>query len=88
MPRLTESKPKYRHHKATGQAVVTIAGKDHYLGPWRSKASRREYDRLTGEWLAAGRPSHPVGSPDEITVAELRPPSKSATSKINRWFAR
>jgi hypothetical protein len=25
--------PKYRKHKASGQAVVTLAGRDHYLGP-------------------------------------------------------
>ena len=24
--------PKYRRHKPTGQAVVTLCGKDHYLG--------------------------------------------------------
>jgi hypothetical protein len=46
--------PTYRHHKPTNQAVVTLNGKDHYLGRWNSKASRGEYDRLIGEWLAAG----------------------------------
>ena len=30
-------------------------GKDHYLGPWKFKASIAEYDRLIGEWLANGR---------------------------------
>lgn len=47
--------PKYRRHKASGQAVVTLNGVDHYLGPYRSAASRLEYDRLVSEWLAAGR---------------------------------
>ncbi len=56
MPRLTNSVPKYCRHKASGQAVVTIQGRDHYLGPWKSKASHLEYDRLIGEWIAAGRP--------------------------------
>ena len=55
MPRLTKSVPAYRRHKASGQAVVTLDGRDHYLGPWQSKASQVEYDRLTGEWLANGR---------------------------------
>jgi|RhiMetdeSRZDD1v2_1073273.scaffolds.fasta_scaffold1218420_2 hypothetical protein len=41
MPRLTAATPKYRLHRASGQAVVTIAGKDHYLGPW--KANQVEY---------------------------------------------
>ncbi len=64
------STPKYRRHRPTGQAVVTIAGKDHYLGPWKTKASLLEYDRLIGEWLAAGRPTMPIGASD-LTVAEL-----------------
>ena len=55
MPRLVDSVPKYRLHRASGQAIVSIAGKDHYLGPWRSKASRIEYDRIVGEWIANGR---------------------------------
>src|SRR5262249_48542566 len=68
---LTASTPKYRHHKASGQALVTIAGRDHYLGPWKSSASKAEYDRLIGEWLAAGRPVAPVGQPHQITVIEV-----------------
>ncbi len=71
MPKLTKSVPKYRHHKATGQAVVTIQGRDHYLGPWRSTASKLEYDRLIGEWLAAGRPQAASKTECDITVAEL-----------------
>src|SRR3990167_6392065 len=31
MPRLTNATPKYRKHRASGQAVVTLNGKDHYL---------------------------------------------------------
>ena len=53
--------PTYRHHKPTGQAVVTLNGEDIYLGKWNSKTSRAEYDRLIGEWLAAGRHAHPSG---------------------------
>lgn len=55
MPRLTRSLPKYRRHKASGQAVVTLGGRDFYLGPHGSKASTREYDRLVAEWLTRGR---------------------------------
>ncbi|MHB8953853.1 MAG: tyrosine-type recombinase/integrase [Pirellulaceae bacterium] len=55
MPRLTKSLPKYRKHRASGQAVVTLNGKDHYLGPHGTKASRLEYDRLVGEWAQNGR---------------------------------
>jgi integrase len=49
--------PKYRHHKPSGQAVVTLGGHDHYLGRWQTPESRAEYDRLIAEWLAAGRSS-------------------------------
>ena len=58
MPQLSRATPRYRCHKASGQAIVTLGGVDHYLGRWNSKASKAEYDRLVGEWLAAGRPSH------------------------------
>lgn len=70
MPRLAHSVPKYRRHRASGQAVVTLNGRDHYLGPHGTRASRMEYDRLIGEWLAAGR--HPAGpNRSELTIAEL-----------------
>ncbi|HVU88492.1 MAG TPA: site-specific integrase [Pirellulales bacterium] len=72
MPRTAgESTPKYRKHKATAQAVVTISGRDHYLGPYGSKASRVEYDRLIGEWLAAGRRAVAVSDSNDLTVTEL-----------------
>ena len=55
MPRLSKSLPKYRKHKASGQAVVSFSGQDHYLGPHGTKTSKLEYDRLIAEWLANGR---------------------------------
>ena len=71
MPRLTLSNPSYRKHKASGQAVVTIDGRDVYLGSHGSKASRAEYDRVIGEWLTNGRrlPSEKVTN--DLTVLEL-----------------
>lgn len=71
MPKLVAALPKYRRHKASGQAVVTIAGKDHYLGPWQSAASKAEYDRLISEWLASGRPSTRPTPEREYMVSEL-----------------
>ncbi len=69
MPKLLHVAPKYRPHKPSGQAVVTLDGRHHYLGSWRSKASKAEYDRLTGEWLADGRRlSHEASDP---SIAEL-----------------
>jgi integrase len=62
--------PSLRHHKARGLAVVTLGGKDFYCGKFGSRASRREYDRVVGEWLAAGRPQV-AGGPQRLTMAEL-----------------
>lgn len=62
--------PSLRHHKARGLAVVTLGGKDFYCGTFGSPESLREYDRLVGEWLAAGRPQC-VGSTGHLTIAEL-----------------
>jgi integrase len=70
MPSLINAVPKYRKHKGSGQAVVTIGGVDHYLGPHGSKASRIQYDRLVGEWISAGRPASIAGAAD-LTIAEL-----------------
>ncbi len=55
MPRLIRATPKYCHHGASGQAVVTIQGRDYYLGPHGTKASKIECDRLVGECLAHSR---------------------------------
>src|SRR4051812_29019324 len=55
MPRLTNRNPSYRRHRASGQAVVTLNGQDVYLGPHGTAASKREYDRVIGEWLARRR---------------------------------
>jgi integrase len=55
MPRLTRSIPAYRKHRASGQAVVTLGYRDFYLGPYGTKVSRNEYDRIVGEWLRQGR---------------------------------
>ena len=56
MPKLTRKHPSYRLHKPSGQAIVTLDGKDIYLGPHGTQVSRSEYDRLIGEWLSHGPP--------------------------------
>ncbi len=64
--------PSYRLHKPSGQAVVTIRGRDHYLGPFGSGPSRTEYDRLIAEYLAGQTTGHAhCGTPADLTVAEL-----------------
>jgi hypothetical protein len=55
MPRSTESLPKYRRHKTSGQAIVELSDRRFNLGPHGTKAPRLQYDRLIGEWLQHGR---------------------------------
>jgi integrase len=71
MPRLGNRVPAYRKHKQSGQAIVTISGRDHLLGPHGTKVSKQEYDRLITEWLSSGR-SPSFGAPEHaITITEL-----------------
>ena len=63
--------PRYRKHRKSGQALVTIRGKDHYLGPHDTKASKTLYDRLIAEYLAGGRPGATDEEDDRLTVNEL-----------------
>ena len=70
MPRLKNADPRYRLHRASGQAIVTIGGRDHYLGKHGSQESKAKYHRLIGEWNVQGRPS---------TVVDPRQPSIGLT---------
>jgi integrase len=80
----TSRPPKYRLHKATGKAVVTIRlpdGRRHavYLGPYGSDASRREYARgLAGT-------GSPVANP---MVAEPARPAAPTVSELLLQFKR
>jgi integrase len=51
MPRAPRQ-PAYRLHKARNCAVVTIGGKNRYLGPYDSPQSHQQYARLIAEWKA------------------------------------
>ena len=84
MPKLISKPPKYRKHKPSGQAVVTLDGHDFYLGPHGSKASHLEYDRLIGEWLENGR-RLPGASKSDLTITELAAagsPNGSSTATL------
>jgi len=63
--------PSYRHHKQSGQAIVTLMDglsgrRDALLGQYGTPESRAEYVRVVGEWKANGR-----RLPHKPTVAEL-----------------
>jgi integrase len=65
--------PSYRLHKPTDQAVVTLNGRDFYLGKHGSSESRAEYDRLIAQWLSNGRQiaASGAGGLADLAVIEL-----------------
>jgi len=69
MPRLSNTLPKYRKHKASGQAFVELNGQRYYLGPHGTRVSKLEYDRLIAEWLVNNRRS--IQPDAALSVAEL-----------------
>jgi integrase len=75
MPRTKSgSLPSYRLYKRTGQAVVTLNGRDHYLGEHGTATSREKYARLIAEWLDHQRISVDAncrGLKRDLTVPEL-----------------
>ncbi len=70
MPRRNLSLPKYRKHKDRGLAFVELNGRRFYLGPYGTRASKREYDRIVGEWQQNGR-RLPSGEDNSLSIAEL-----------------
>lgn len=70
MPKLpSNSYPKLRLHKASGQAVVTLSGRDHYCGAYGSPEAESRYHRLIAEWVANGRRTRPDSR--GLTVGKL-----------------
>ncbi|HYE20314.1 MAG TPA: site-specific integrase [Tepidisphaeraceae bacterium] len=64
MPRPKSLKPSYCLHKSSGLAFVRLDGKTpRYVGKHGTQASRDEYDRVIGEWIASGRQTAAVPSP-------------------------
>ena len=59
--------PSYRRHKPTGQARVTLGGKDFYLGKFGTPESKQKYDRLIGEFVTNGG----IVPGDRLTLVEL-----------------
>jgi len=61
MARPKKSDPKYRYH-VSGQAVVTLAGKDFYLGQHDTPESRAKYHKLLAKFNANG-----LRAPDQVS---------------------
>ncbi len=78
MPRRTKgSVPSLQHHKSSGRARVTIAGRDYWLGKWGSADAQLAYERLIAEYIANGRvipPQRATSDRDtEIRVQSSQP---------------
>jgi integrase len=70
MPRLSQTRvPSYRLHKQSGQAIVTLSGRDVCLGKFGTDDSREKYNRLVAEWITSGRQLIP--NKEEITISEV-----------------
>ena len=67
--RKTGSPPSYRLHRPTGQAVVTLDGRDRYLGRFGSPESHEKYERLIKVWRA--RQEQAGASPAEAPPVPL-----------------
>lgn len=81
MPRKANGVPSYCLHKASGQAVVRISGKDVYLGPYGSEPSRTEYARLLAEWQARRTEQIDVA----LSLTETVDPSITVAEVILRY---
>jgi hypothetical protein len=68
--------PTLRRHKPSKQSVVTLNGRDFYLGHWSDGQKqppldvRTAYDALIAEWLVNGR-RPTTETPPAISVSEL-----------------
>jgi hypothetical protein len=70
MPKLPSNRnPSYRLHKQSGQAVVTLCGRDILLGKFNSPESLAKYNAEVARWIANGH--RPVEVPADATVGEL-----------------
>ena len=65
--------PKYRLHKASGQALVQLNGRRIYLGKYGSPESKERYRRLVAEWLSRTEhvPHERTAGERELTIVEL-----------------
>jgi integrase len=63
--------PKYCLHKATGQGIARINGKDHYFGPYDDPASKAKYLRLVTEFAESKFSSLFSVDTEEYTMAGL-----------------
>lgn len=76
--------PKCRLHKGSGQALVELNGRHHYLGAHGTPESKQRYERLVAEWLINGRQT-PIQSHERITVDEIAAHYLSALDRDKKY---
>ncbi len=63
--------PSYRLHKASGQGVTTIQGRDYYFGPFGHKDSKQKYRKLLAEYLSSGQSTTFGVQSSSLTMASV-----------------
>ncbi len=66
---MPKGNPSLRHHRPSGRAVVTLDGKDHYLGKFGSTESRESYHRLLADWMIARKAAE--SAPVKVNASTL-----------------
>jgi integrase len=74
--RMSNTVPKYRRHKQSGQGIVTLPDglggrRDILLGKYGTRESRSQYARVISEWSARGNQLPRKESRSGLTIAEL-----------------
>ena len=81
MPRVSAAYiPSCRLHKSSGQAIVTLSGRDYLLGRYGAPESLVRYHELVSQWLAAGR--KPFGANVPIRIGTFEPAKISVATLI------
>jgi hypothetical protein len=63
--------PSYRLHRPSGRAIVSLDGRQFYLGKYGSAESKIEYKRLIREWLNPARRLAVSATAGGLTIVEL-----------------
>lgn len=81
VPRKALGVPSYCLHKASGQAVVRVGGRDVYLGPFGSEESKNEYTRVLAECQVRRKEQ----AAEAATLMETVDPSMTLSEVLMRY---
>lgn len=81
MPRKPGRVPAYCRHKASGNAVVRLDGRDHYLGPYGCLESHERYARVIAAW-------HESEYPRSLDIPKPNGAADSDVLTINEFILR